>query len=95
MLESKRVPVPQRADYVLPLAPADAQRVRARLEELQRLPTWPVERWTRPKGRRGGPAAQERTIDVKPMIAGLAVEDDRLRWSAVPRATPGPGPPTY
>lgn len=83
-LPSKGIPRPRRADYVLPLSPPDVQRVRERLAELKQAPTWPVERWTSPKGRRrGGP--QVRVIDIKPMIADLAVEGDRLRWSAVPR----------
>ncbi len=82
-LVSKGTPQPQRADYELPLAPADAQHIQARLAELRRAATWPVERWTHPRGRRRGPA-QVRVIDIKPMIAELAVAADRLRWSAVP-----------
>ena len=82
-LTSHRIPRPIRADYVLPLGPADVERLQRRLGELQQAPTWPVERRTHPKGRRRRPA-EVRVIDIKPMIAHLAVETDRLRWSAVP-----------
>ncbi|MCJ7543932.1 MAG: TIGR03936 family radical SAM-associated protein [Phycisphaerae bacterium] len=83
-LPSKGTPLPSRADYALPLGPADAECVQRRLAELRQVPTWPVERWTSPKGRRRG-AREVRVIDIKPMIADVAVEGGHLRWSAVPR----------
>jgi radical SAM-linked protein len=82
-LRSTRLPHPVRARYVLPLAPADTERIRTRLAELQPAPTWPVERRVYPKGRRRGPS-QVRTIDIKPMIADAAVAGGHLRWSTVP-----------
>jgi radical SAM-linked protein len=83
-LESRGYPRPLCIGYELALGEAELGGVRDRLAVLAAEPTWPVERWTPPKGRRRGEAATTRIFDVKPMIADLRLEGSLLRWSAVP-----------
>ena len=84
-LTGSRVPRPQRADYRLVLTRDQVAPVQAHVEGLKANPTWPVERKVRVAGRRRGEPMGVRMIDIKPMIAGLSLEGDTLRWSVVPQ----------
>lgn len=84
-LAGKGTPRPVRADYELRLPPRAAPDVQARLDDLDRRESWPVER-LRSAGRRKRRApAAPRTLDLKPMVAQVGCSGGTLRWVLVPQ----------
>ncbi len=75
-LPGKAAPRPVRACYELPVAPDRHDRLRRRLEQLATEDTWCVERVK--VSRRRGRGDRMRTIDIKPLVDELTLDDDRL-----------------
>ncbi len=74
----------RRVDYELGFTPGQAQSLRRRLEELKARPTWPTERQTKGgRNRRNAPGAI-RTIDVRPMVGELGLQEEVLHFACVP-----------
>jgi radical SAM-linked protein len=82
-LSGKTAPRPLAVRYELPLKQQELAPVNRRLEELAGEDRWIVSRLITPKKARFGRAMQPRDIDIKPMVADLRLEADKLRWSAV------------
>jgi radical SAM-linked protein len=74
-LESDR-PHPASVEYALDLEPAEVALVAGRARRLLALEQWPVERVS---GRRKRPV----TVDLRPLLAELEMEDRRLRLRLV------------
>ncbi len=70
-----------RTEYRLKLSPQRSCAVRDRLAELESSDAWPVERQVA-KG--GGKGMTTRRIDIRPLVAGIRVEEDVLDLTLQP-----------
>ena len=83
LLESKRAPQPRRISYELALGPDDDSPALAhKVAQLDALDSWPVER-VKPPAKRGRPP-RRRTLDLRPLVVALSVDERVLRWTAQP-----------
>ena len=79
-LSGSLTPRPVEITYELTLYDQDAPRVRARLEELDRLDAWSVQRLISSKEHKTRWKQQE--LDIKPLIARIHLAEARLTWVA-------------
>jgi len=84
-LPPKYTPRAARVEYELDLPAPQAGGVRARLADLNRRESWPVERQTLPRRRKRRAPPTARAFDLKPLTADLACENQTLRWTLVPQ----------
>ena len=83
MLESGEDPRVRAARYEWPARAAGRDDLRCRLAEFQQAASWPVLRRTPTKRRKATPPT--RTIDLKPLVADIALDRGVLRWTLAPR----------
>ncbi len=81
MLESRRSPQPERIDYELDIPPQAVASVAQRLCDLQARPQWDVER----TGRGEAAPPERRSLDLRPLVADIGFEDEKLTFSLAPR----------
>ncbi len=81
-LPAKATPQPRRSRYELPLDPQRTKAVEARVAELARATSWPVERTVKTGRGRRRPAMglATKTVDLRPRVEGLAVEAGELAF---------------
>ncbi len=75
-------PRPVRAHLELPVPPEKLAGVRNRMGELDRTESWEMERWVSAGRKR---AMRTRTIDIRPLVENIRVEDGTLRFALVRR----------
>jgi len=77
-----RGPCPQvrRIRYELPLAAGRAEALASLIEQLRQVNAWPVQRADKGEPERNGRPKAVRTINLKPLVASLALEPDRLTF---------------
>ena len=73
-------PQPRRVTFRLDLTAPQAEDVRQRLEHLQAEQTWPVDRQKKSKHRK---APRARSIDLRPMVCDLRLDDTSLLFTLV------------
>jgi len=82
-LAGKAAPRPVRACYELPVVSDQRDRLQQRIEQLAARETWCVERVK--VSRRRGRGDRRRTIDIKPLVVELKLDDDRLMMTLAGR----------
>ena len=85
MLETSRVPRPQRITYEVFLDAAKCRDAAQRLAELAETDAWPMERRKPPK--KHGRAVRSRMIDLRALVESISLDSDAsaLRWTARPQ----------
>ncbi len=82
-LAGRKPPQIKAATYETPAEPPLADTLEARLDELADRDSWPVPRRVKgPRGRRG----ETKTIDIKPHVRDLAVDNGRLKFTIIATA---------
>jgi radical SAM-linked protein len=82
MLDRGESPRPRRVCYEWPVPPGRSGPLRRKVQEFRLAERWPIERRTPPK-RRGQPP-RSRTVDLKLLVQGIAVDADTLCWTLAP-----------
>ncbi len=77
-LTGKTAPQPKKITYELTLTPAEVEPIKLIIEQLLGAESWPVQRTSGPD-RRGN--QKIKTIDLKPMVTDLKIEQDLLRFT--------------
>lgn len=83
VLDAGIKPVVRRAVYDLPLPAEKIPAVTGAVERLQDAPTWMVQRQTAEA--RPGQAPPMRTLDIRPLVARLAIVGDHLQITLAPQ----------
>ncbi len=71
------------AEYELRVPAERAEAIRSRRADLAAQQSWPVERLVSTKGR--GKGLAKRTIDLKPLVADVKLDGEKLRMHLVPQ----------
>jgi radical SAM-linked protein len=78
-----RSAIPKRIDYELELTASEASAVRERIDRLNEMPAWNIQRQTSPRHGRGPMISHD--IDLKPMVSAVRLEGALLGFTLTPQ----------